>query len=270
MKTRTTFIAVLLCLLSALSYGQRLAEDLRPFDFNDKYYHSNGVISEMLIGRKNGADGESVFDFTNDRRFSSVRITATHPAYDADGTSIFWNYYAGVSKDSFTLDDYGQKAVSLAFAYPLYVFPSTSVKASDRQAALIRTGDRYFEENQLGVAAVIFVEYTELINTTKGQIAMTTLRKRNGSSLDGTPIIRTVKELDLLREQGFVELTQPSQDEPYRTPFAISKVIRFPEQGGITPDAFLKYVKQVDGSPLDAESHFVLMFECHKGSEKCL
>ena len=269
MKTRSIYLAVLVCLLSALSYGQRLAEDVRPFDFSDKYYQSNGVIAEMLIGRKNGADGESVFDFTNDRRHSDVRIIATLPAYDTHGGSIFWNYYAGLSKAGFTLDTYGQKAASIAYSYPLYVFPSAVVKASDRQAALIKTSDSYFDGNPLGIAAVHFVDYTGLISSPKGQMFMEILRKRNGLSLDGTPIIRTVEELEELREAEMVELTQPAADVPYHTSFAIAKIIRLPEMGGITPDAFLKYVKNPDGSPLDAESHFVLTFECLKGGKKC-
>ena len=75
MKTKV-YIAGLLCLLlAASSHAQIIAEELRPFDFSDKYYQVNGVIPSMLIGRKNGADKESVFDFANDRRYSNVRIT---------------------------------------------------------------------------------------------------------------------------------------------------------------------------------------------------
>ena len=64
-------------------------------------------------------------------------------------------------------------------------------------------------------------------------------------------------------------MNQPALDEPYYTPFAIAKVIQFPELGGITPDAFLKYVKTSDDKPLDAEAHIVSKFECLKGSGIC-
>lgn len=269
MKTKSICLTGLLCLLLAASTYAQLSNELRPFDFNDKYYEQNGVIAEMLIGRKNGADGESVFDLSSDRRHGNVRITATFPAYDSNGAPVFWNYQAGVSKAGFTQDQIGPIAAALAFEHPLYVFPATTVKDSDRQAAIIRTGEAYFEKNSLGIAAVHFVEYTDLIYTKAGRAAMESLSRRNGFSLDGTPIIRTASEIDALKKAGYVTLTQPSLDEPYNTPFAVAKLIQFPELGGITPDAFLKYVKTQGGKPLDAEAHFLSMFECHKGGEEC-
>ena len=223
----------------------------------------------MLIGRKNGADGESVIDFTDERKYSNVRMTATYPGYDSNGASIFWNYYAGVSKAGFTEDNNGPQAIELAFAHPLYVFPSTSLKNSHRQAAMIRIDDSYFEKNALGIAAVYFVEYTDRIFTRAGQAALAVLVQRNGVSVDGTPVIRTAREIDSLRREGLITLTQPWSDEAYYTPFAIAKIVQYPEHGGITPDAFLKYVKTSDGKPTDSEAHFVSMFECFKRSEKC-
>jgi hypothetical protein len=249
--------------------GQIIADEQRPFDFNDKYYATNGVIPEMLIARKNGADGESVFDFSPDQRFGQVRITATHAAYSSDGNGIFWNYYSGVSKNGFTEDENGRRAVTTAFAFPLYMFPSTTAKDSDRQAALIHMDEAYFEKNPIGIAAVMLVEFTDQIETKAGRVVAETLAKRNGTSLDGTPIIRTFRELDGLWRDGYVSITQPALDEQYRTPFAAAKVIRFPDAGGITPDAFLKFVKNPDGKPLDAEQHFVLSFECLKSGKKC-
>ena len=269
MKTKL-YIAGLLCLLLAVSsHAQTIGEELRPFDFSDKYYQVNGVIPSMLIGRKNGADKESVFDFANDRRYSNVRITATFPGYDSSGATIFWNYYAGVSKAGFTQDDNGLHAVELAFSYPLYVFPSVMTKEPYRQAALVRTDGSYFDKNDLGIAAVQLVAYTDRIFTRDGRAALEILAKRNGVSLDGTPIIRTANEIDSLLKQGLIALTQPSLDEPYQTPFAVAKVIRHPEHGGITPDAFLNYVITPDGKPLDAEMHFVATFECHKAGKEC-
>jgi hypothetical protein len=271
MKTKSICVTGFLSLLFvASSYAQILAEEVRPFDFSDKYYQVNGVIASMLIGRKNGADGESVFDFTNDRKYSNVRITSTFPGYDASGGTIFWNYYAGVSKAGFTEDDNGQRVVALAYEHPLYLFPSTTVKQSFRQSAMARIDESYYDKNDLGIAAVYVVEYSERIVTKEGREVLAILAKRNGISLDGTPIIRTAKEIDSLQKEGLITLSQPALDEAYSTPFAIAKVIRFPELGGITPDSFLNYVKTSDGKPLEAEAHFVSTFECHKSGEKCL
>ena len=85
MKQYQVNIALAFCFLFIAvtsSHSQKFAQDFRPFDFSDKYYYVNGVLTDTLIGRKNGADGESVFDWTYDRRYSNVRITATLPAYD--------------------------------------------------------------------------------------------------------------------------------------------------------------------------------------------
>jgi hypothetical protein len=269
MKKYALTFALVLIVIASISSQAQFAEEHRPFDFADKYYLTNGVIPELLIGRKNGADGESVFDQASEVRYSNVRITATFPGYAEDGSSLFWNYYAGVPKYGFAEDENGPRAVATALVYPMYVFPSAAVKSSDRQAALLRVDDAYFEKNPLGIAAVFLVEYTDLIYTKAGQETIQWLTERNGVSLDGTPIIRTTKELDHLIAEGFVTVTQPALDEAYRTPFAIAKAIRFPETGGITPDAFLNYVKQKGDAPLDSEQHFVSTFECLKGNGKC-
>jgi hypothetical protein len=263
----TVFALALAFCLSASSALAQVAEELRPFDFQDKYYYQNGVLPDFLIGRKNGADGESVVDFTDDFRYSTVRVTATRPAYDEDGKTIFWNHYAGLPKNAFTDDENGSRAIELAFSTPLYIFPSTTVKNSDRQAALIRTRDTYFEKNQIGVSAVFLVEYTEFSQTKLGRAALQSLAKRNGLSLDGTPIIKTEDELYTLRKEGLVTFFQPSSED--NTPFAIAKVIQYPA-GGITPDAFLIFVKGEDGKPLAAEAEIVSKFECFQGSGNCL
>lgn len=267
-SNRLSALLSLLLLAAAASYGQILAEELRPFDFNDKNYYQNGVLAEFLIGRKNGADNESVIDFTDGPQYSNVRITATFPAYDEDGNTIFWNYYAGLPKYGFTEDSNGTRAIEIAFATPLYVFPSATVKNSDRQAAMIRTKDTYFEKNQIGISAVFFVEYSELSYTKAGRAALEALAKQNGLSVDGTPIIKTEEELYALRKEGLVTVTQPSLDEPYFTPFAIAKVIQVPA-GGITADAFLIYVKGSDGKPLPSEADIVSKFECYRAGGVC-
>ena len=252
---------------AAQAAGDGIAEELRPFDFADKYYEENGIFAYTLVGRKNGADGQSVFDRTDEPKYTNVRITATLPAYSGDGSPLYWNFYAGASKESFaTLD-----AVDAAYANPMYVFPSTTAKKTDRQAALIRMSDGYYEKNPLGLAAVFVATYTEAIFSKRGRIAMQVLAERNGVSHDGTPIIRSAKEIVELVAQGYLTVRQAGEHESDPMPFAVAKVIREPEKGGIAPDAFLIYVKQSGGDkPLDAEAHFVTSFECMKDGTPCL
>lgn len=263
-----SLFAVLFLACASVS-AQVMGDEVRPFDFSDKYYQENGIFASTLIDRKNGDDKQSVYDVPADpTNLTNIRITATLPAYDDRGEAIFWNYYGGATRRSFTFDNAGSSAVDLAYGNPMFVFPSTTVSNSDRQAAMIRMGDSYFEKNHIGIAAVFVVEYTGRIFTTKhGLRAAELLVERNGISLDGTPIIRTGKELDGLISDGLV--TVRPADGSDRAPYAVAKVLRNIDSGAIAPDAFLLYVKKADGKPLDAEAHLVSMFECYKGGGKC-
>ncbi|CAN5606576.1 hypothetical protein BH18ACI3_BH18ACI3_13770 [soil metagenome] len=123
----------------------------------------------------------------------------------------------------------------------------------------------YFQINPIGIAEVIIVEFNDRISRS-GQKTLNMLAERNGTSTDGTPIIRTSAELGSLISEGLVTLRLNDN-----APYAVAKVIQYPERGAITPDAFLVYVKGPDGQPLDRERHFVTQFEClQNGSRTCL
>ncbi|MEO8572561.1 MAG: hypothetical protein ABI481_01220 [Pyrinomonadaceae bacterium] len=258
-------LSILLFGLTAAN-AQVLSEEVRPFDFSNDYYKTNGLAAETLFDRKNGFDRLSVFDIPEDSsKFTNVRITETRSAYAADGSPIYWNYYATASKESFSPDRSGAAAVKAARTYPLYIFPSVYFKETDRQAALIPVDSLYFQTNPVGIAEVIIVEFNS--NTSRnGQIVLNMLAERNGTSIDGTPIIRTSAELASLVRDELVTL-HGSNNAAY----AVARVIQYPGRGAITPDAFLVYVKQADGQPLARERHFVTQFECLKnGSRLCL
>ncbi|HUR97795.1 MAG TPA: hypothetical protein VMZ26_06950 [Pyrinomonadaceae bacterium] len=269
MLRRSFFLALTVSIFSVLSFvpanAQQLSEELRPFDFSNDFYKTNGIVTETLFDRKNGADGRSVFDSPEDTgTYSNVRITETFPAYAADGSPIYWNYYASASKESFIPNESGAAAVKAAKTYPLYIFPSAFVRDTDRQAALIPVDSFYFQINPIGIAQVIIVEFSGNISRS-GQKVLNMLAQRNGTSIDGTPIIRTSAELGSLVQDGLVTLRGNDN-----APYAVAKVIQHPERGGITADAFLVYVKQADGQPLAGESHFVTQFECLKNGGACV
>ena len=252
---------------AAAQDGTVLSEELRPFDFSDKYYQVNGIHASTLIGRKNGADKASVFDFSTDPKFTNVRIIETRPAYSADGTTIFWNLYGGATKASLT-DENGGDAYNLAEAYPVYVFPSTTVKGSDRQAAMIHPDEAYYAKNPLGIGSIVIIEYTAKFFTKQAWKVRQAFEEKNGISLDGTPIIKTAGDLADLASEGYVTLRRPQS--PIDSYFLIAKVIQHPDRGGITPDAFLEFVKQPNGEPLPAETHFLKHFECMQaGGSPC-
>jgi hypothetical protein len=268
--TLTTLI-ILVTFFSSFGHAQirssvrDFALEVRPFDFTDKYYAANGIDTAFLRSRRNGVDGMSVFDHTEVRNFRDVRITATWPAYSPDGKMLFWNLYAEFDKDAIIIAPEGYGALDVAQAFPMFVFPSDSFPGSFRQSPMIRMSDGYFEKNPLGLAVAFSVRYTELVKSDKGAAIMKILAERNGISSDGTPIVRTADELDELSDLGMVEI-RVRQDGP---PFLAAKVMRYPDLGAITPDAYLVTVKQKDGSPLPAEGEFIRKFECLKDAKAC-
>src|SRR5215204_1421808 len=90
------------------------SEERRPFDFSDKYYYANGIEPDAIVNRRNGADGQSVFDSINDSRFRSVRILSVYGAYNQDGKIIYFNLYGEFYKDGFRVDTSGEYAVEAA------------------------------------------------------------------------------------------------------------------------------------------------------------
>ena len=252
----------------ASANAQLFIEDNRPFDFSDKYYEENGIWPSTLIDRRNGADGLSVFDVNYDTRFSNVRITATRAAYTETGAIVFWNHYAGAVEESFMDNAAGGGNLQQAFINPIYIFPSSTVRGSDRQAAMIEMTDSYFPKNPLGISAMVIVEFTPRIFTAQGRKTLQILSERNGLSLDGTPIIRTKDELNSLHNQGLVALMKAGLEPPSMTPFVVGKILDETKPGIIAGDAFLMYVSQ-DGKPIDAEAHILSKFECLQRGEVC-
>ena len=172
-----------------------IGRELRPFDFTDKYYSTHGVETAFIINRRNGSDGESVIDFSTDKNHSSVRILATGPAYAYDGSPIYWNLYGEFYKEAFKPGPEGEQARAVAESFPIYIFPSVTAKNQERQAAVIENIDGYFDKNPLGLGIVMVVDYTRPASTREDTLLLDTLAKRNGLSLDGTPIIRTKSEI---------------------------------------------------------------------------
>lgn len=236
--------------------------DRRPFDFADEYYMKKGVWPERIIGRRDGIDGWSVFDKASEERHRDIRLTATMPAYGPTGEILFWNPYGELTRESFIKEESGEAAMQAAARFPVFFFPSATARGNERQAALIEVGEGYSEKNPLGIGLAISVEYTSEIMTDGGRRLMEELGKRNGLSLDGTPILRTAKEIYEMTRLGMVKQRVRGNEGTAGSPYVVAKVISDPTLGAITPDAFLIYVAGRDGRPLEAENGFKETFDC--------
>lgn len=271
LASKFVFIGALVLLNAAAAFSQRsftgidsdetFARELRPFDFSDRHYHENGVEPGLIADRRNGDDKYSVIDFINDPKFRGVRIRAVFPAYDAQGGIVYWNLYGELFKDGFRADAAGDQAIELAHRYPIYIFPSETTVNSLRQGHLIDLQDGYFEKNPLGLGVQVLVNFTERSKTVTGKKELRALAERNGLSLDGTPIIKTSREIEDLTRMDLITQRVKGLDDPTQPPFAIARVIENPARGAIA-DGFLITVLNSEGKPLLAEYPFTQNFNC--------
>jgi hypothetical protein len=255
--------------LGAAATYSPLAEEIRPFDFNSRYYYDNGIEPSLIVNRRSGNDGLSVFDTTDDQRFRGVRITGVFPAYNQNGALIYWNLYGELYKHSFRSDRTGGDALAIAEYFPMYIFPSDFVRDRQRQANVIDLKDSYFEKNPLGLSVQVEVRFTVRTNSEDGQKELAVLAEKNGLSLDGTPIIRTVEEIQYLTRQGLVTQIVKGLDNPSVTSYVVGKVIEKPDAGAIAPDAFLVTTQRADGERFHADAAFIRQFNCLKDSTNC-
>lgn len=248
---------------------EMFAEEVRPFDFANKYYSNNGVQPYFIINRPTGTDEKSVFTKTTDERFNGIRMLETFPAYNYDGSFLYFNNYGELHGKAFNEDISGEQAMEAAQSFPMFVFPSANARGNLRQANVLDAHDGYFTKNPLGVSLIVEVEYTFRADTEEGAKILNALGERNGYSLDGTPIIKTVEEIDYLTRMELVTQRVKGLDRDAPS-YAVVKAIQTDKPGAIAPDAFLTQVITEKGTPLDAEKSFLDNFFClQKTGEAC-
>lgn len=275
--------ATILCLLIAISSISTFAQlsdkssrrnaktviaiQKSPFDFADKHYLENGVNSEYILNRKNGADKMSVFDYTYDARYQNVRVTATQPAYDQNGELVFFNHFGDVPSFGFTNDTKGEILIDSSDRMPIYIFPSTQNPGMDRQAPIIVNNSKYADSNQLSVRAVCEVEFTPNSGNDDDNAAfIREMIEKHGASLDGSPIIRSVDNLMVLLSRGMISIKKRGLYDVSIPSYMIAPVIQDPTGGAIAQDAYLRMVLNFDGKPLPFEELFEGTFNCLKSS----
>jgi hypothetical protein len=184
-----------------------------PFDFSDSFYLANGINPNAIQSRVGTSTSASAFvvdnSNTNPDR-NDIRIIETTGGFDRAGTPLYYTINGFVNPGTFTNDAAGQTALQIAEKFEAYIFPRANgdplspALSNRRQDNVFNTIDGYFTNNPLGLWSAVFVSYTPAaFNTAAGQKALAALAAKNGTDLDGTPIIRTPKELDVLEGKGF-------------------------------------------------------------------
>jgi hypothetical protein len=239
---------------------------MSPFDFTNLYYEQNGVIGRQIDWRRTGSDGLSIFDKPSWWYQRNVRIIVTVPAYNEIGEPYFWYPLGEIPNTAFTEKDIGFFARELGKMYPIYVFPDEKYAhyntiANTRQAPLMDTSLAWFAEmkNPLGIREIFLVYYTPKAHGPDGIKMMTYMAEKNGYATDSTPIIKSLEDLRMLKEEGLIAFE--AGDGVTMARFALSPILTDPTNGVIAKDAFL-WMSNRDGKPLEAEMNFVREFEC--------
>src|SRR5262249_19986198 len=172
-----------------------------------------GIDPSKILNRVGGPTSASAFvveQSSPDANHTNIRITETTGGFKRDGNVLYYTINGMLGPNAFTNDAAGQKAMQIAEKFEAYIFPKASgdplspALSNRRQDNVFNTLDGYFTNNPLGLWTAVFVSYTPAaFNTAAGQTALAALAAKNGRDLDGTPIIRTPKELDVLEGKGF-------------------------------------------------------------------
>src|SRR5215207_1347563 len=271
---RRGFFAVALLALIAPGWPSRvptggaqnlLLQNNPPFDFNDAFYQQNGIDPARLIVRVGTPNRPqnvwTVDNFNTDPTRNNIRTLETASAFDIDGNLNYFNVFAVLNVDAFTDNPAGVRARTIADSFRAIFFPKTPRLPNNdpgtvslgfavetrRQDNAFETKDEYFCQNLLGFWVAHFAIYTRQAFTTQGRRLLKPYADRNGVDADGTPLLRTVREVDEVVALGLMEIRMNPLTGGEGTRWLICPVIPDPRQGAITSDAFLGFATKTDG-----------------------
>ncbi len=262
--TLVTYALAALLMLAAAPLVARADVRDRLYDFTDEFYRKNGVDPTKIAGRRQGIPPLGIIDAPLFSYQRNVRALLTLPAYNHSGSPVFWTVMGDFHHDGFTKNAAGQRARQIADNMIEYVFPTKDGNpvglGNMRQSVILDMRNGYFSNNPLGLWLHVWISYTpRAFNTAEGRKMLADLQKKNGLALDGTPIIKTLSELDNLLSKGLAAKRLRNPDGSEGASYGICPVIKDPTDGGIATDQFLAYTRKADGSPL--EPFFVRHFD---------
>jgi hypothetical protein len=230
--------------LVAPAFAQGLPQGLPPFDRTDEFYRANGIDPAAIQGRPVAANANSVVDDReNGPNYNNIRVRSYAGSYDHSGHPVFFYVTGLVRLNAFLNNAAGQRALQIAESYDVYEFPrSTNAQYAvfpKRQDNLTDLRNGYFSNNPLGIWRIKLVRFTPAaFNTDEGRRRLADIAEDNGTDLDGTPLIRTLSEIENLASRGLVTIEIPPMDGTALRWF-MCPVIEHPEGGAITHDGTL-------------------------------
>lgn len=200
-----------------------------PFDFSNRWYFINGIDARQFVARIQIGDVNGVRGVPPDLMHNSTRITEVNGGYDAAGTLLYYPAPpATFTAAAFLPNAAGAHAHMLANKFRAFLFPRRAGNPLDpsppnrRHDNVFDTSSGYRTANPLGLWRLTFPRYTDAaLFTPEGQAKLDEIRARNGSDLDGTPIIRRLSEINELESLGFLELNQRPEDGSAGFPWVV-------------------------------------------------
>lgn len=197
--------------ISPTQADDRPFDGLPAFDFADDFYRENGIKPEALVDRLVAQDERSVEQDSPDADFANIKILEITGGFDHKGHVLYYTVNAKVMPNTFTDDEAGDEALEVANAFRAFIFPKAAGNPlvpgapNRRQDNVFDTRNGYFNNNPLGLWILTFVSWDgPNLTSNKCQDAIEDLTDENGLDLDGTPIIKTVSDLESLEKDGCV------------------------------------------------------------------
>ena len=200
-----------------------------PFDFNDDFYRTNGLEPTAFDTRLDPEAENCVLDESVDPSRNATRIIEINGGYDAAGALLYYPAPpAFFSSAAFTNDPAGEDALAIANKFRAFIFPKrdgeplSPAPPNRRHDNVFDSSSGYLTANPLGLWRITFPRYTEAaLETPEGQAKLEELRERNGTDLDGTPVIKRLSEINELEELGYLELRQRPTNGSAGSPWVV-------------------------------------------------
>ena len=199
------------------------------FQFSDEFYASFGIDAQEIRNQENGATSPSRFGAfyrgvgdagtaagvaPDDRFLDDTRITVHNMGFNAPGEMLFYPDPPAFFFESAFLNDETKELTNSSF---VFLFPRTVDQpnpvagcedagfANDllapgpcnrRQDNMFDTGNGYLTSNPLQLWRIMFVTWDGPdVDTPECQAKMAELAARNGVDTEGTPILRSVRDV---------------------------------------------------------------------------
>lgn len=147
--------------------------------------------------------------------FTDVRILEITGGFDHTGQVPYCTVNAKVMPESFTSDLVGAEAMAVANTFRAFIFlkadgdPLSPAPPNRRQDNVFG----YFNNNLLGLRLLTFVSWDGPAVEGPGcQQEMEQLALENGLDLDGTPVIKTMSDLENLEQNGCIQFRTRALD----------------------------------------------------------